>query len=388
MASLGWILGVALAMMALPADTLTVEAWAEIAGGSGNGSLIERQADIFLAGGRGSWGTTYACFRVPTAVRAADGALVVLAESRIGSCGDQAPKDVTARRSTDGGRTWSALQLVVGPRAHGPSKDAEHPDFSARNPYATVLDSGVIVVDWVNSTDPLHCVNWQTSSLDHGVTWGPSVRKDFGRWEGVLMGPGAGIVLGRHAKHSPHPGRLVVCGATGYVGGMPMTLPIWTSDNNGASYMEAGGAAPFSGLQECQLVELSDGRVMVNARTAHLNKSCDCRAYAVSSDGGSTWAPHQFAPALVEPTCSAGLINFNDTLFFSNPAEAAARTHMTVKRSADNGASWAIHSLVYAGPSAYSVMVPIDSASVGVVYERGYRGPYENITLAVLQAMP
>jgi hypothetical protein len=82
-----------------------------------------------------------------------------------------------------------------------------------------------------------------------------------------------------------------MCGATGYVGGMAMNLPIYTSDDNGTTYTEAGGAAPFAALQECQIVELNDGRVMVNARNKHLNKSCDCRAYSISEDGGTTWSP-------------------------------------------------------------------------------------------------
>lgn len=345
---------------------------------------ILRQVDIFTAGSTAPWGTEYACFRVPTAVRTADGSLVVLCESRIGSCNDQAPKDVTMRRSTDGGRTWSELSLVVGPREHRPST-ATAPDFTARNPYASVLPNGSIVVDFVNSTDSHNCSNWQISSHDHGVTWGPATRKDFGRWEGVLMGPGAGIVLGRHAPHSRYAGRLVVCGATGYVGGMPMALPIYTSDDNGATYHEAGGSAPFPQLQECQLVELDDGRVMVNARTAHLNRSCNCRAYSISEDGGSSWRPYGFADDLVEPTCSAGLINWGGRLWFSNPAEAHERTHMTVKTSHDSGSSWQPFALVDPGPVGYSVMVPVDDRSVGVVYERG---PYINITLAVLAPAP
>ena len=208
---------------------------------------VTRQVDFMVANTTAPWGTTYACFRVPTAVVASDGSIVVLAESRVGDCGDQAPKDVTMRRSTDNGLTWSPLQLVVGPTHHNLNGTA-NPDFTARNPYATVLPSGSIIVDWVNSTNPDKCINYQTSSSDKGKTWSTSVAKDFGEWEGVLMGPGQGIVL----QNSAHKGRVVVCGATGYVGGMSMNLPIYYSDDEGATYTQAGGAAPFKNLQECQ----------------------------------------------------------------------------------------------------------------------------------------
>ena len=362
------------------------------------------------------WGTTYACFRVPTAVQTANGTLVVLTESRIGSCDDQAPKDVTMRRSHDGGRTWSPLQLVVGPRARPPGTLAAH--FTARNPYATVLPpphaplyttvseksgssgsssssinySGTILLSWVNSTDANHCVNYQQLSHDHGATWDDPVRVDYGRWEGVLLGPGAGIVLGRHtqgggakaASVSPYAGRLVVCGATGYVGGMPMDMVVWTSDDNGVTYQEAGGASPFKALQECQLVELPDGRVMVNARTAHLNKSCDCRATSVSSDGGRTWSAYTWAADLIEPTCSAGLINLNGTLLFSNPSSRTSRVNMTVKASKDAGRSWQTVAQLEAGQAAYSVGVPVsqDKGTFGIVYEGGANW---HIRIAVLQ---
>lgn len=57
---------------------------------------------------------------------------------------------------------------------------------------------------------------------------------------------------------------------------------------------------------------------------------------------------------------------------------------MTVKMSLDSGDSWMVNALLYAGKAAYSVMVPIDSAQVGVVYERGVETYAENITLAII----
>ena len=133
-------------------------------------------------------------------------------------------------------------------------------------------------------------------------------------------------------------------------------------------------------------------RLMVNARTAHLNRTCNCRAYSISNDGGSTWLPYRFAEDLVEPTCSAGLINWEGRLWFSNPAEAHERTHMTVKTSLDSGDTWELFALVEPGPVGYYVMMPVDDKSVGVVYERGtyidHTRGYINITLAVLARPP
>ena len=49
---------------------------------------------------------------------------------------------------------------------------------------------------------------------------------------------------------------------------------------------------------------------------------------------------------------------------------------MTLKKSLDDGASWQVETLIYAGPAAYSLVVPLTNDSLGVVYERN--GPGEN----------
>ena len=124
-------------------------------------------------------------------------------------------------------------------------------------------------------------------------------------------------------------------------------------------------------------MELSNGSVMVNARNEETGcpnfKGCKQhhRLYAVSNDGGTTFGAPQFAEDLQEPHCSAGLINHGGTLYFSNPDSVSGRTHMTLKKSTDSGNHWQVDTLIYAGLSAYSVVVPLDTARIGVVYERG-----------------
>ncbi len=111
-------------------------------------SRITQQVNVFVGGTKAPWGTTYHCFRVPSSVLLPNGDVVVFVESRIETCGDQAPKDVTMKRSTDSGKTWGPLTLVVGPTHHVPGQL----DFSARNPYATLDKNGNLLLSWVNST--------------------------------------------------------------------------------------------------------------------------------------------------------------------------------------------------------------------------------------------
>ena len=284
----------------------------------------------------------------------------------------------------------------------GPTDHSVDNPFTARNPYATVDDDGVVILGWVNTTNDLHYnQNWQQTSSDEGRTWAAAQPANFGEYEGVLGGPGAAIVLGHHAPGSKYSGRIVGCGMTGWAAGLPHPLDAtravaWFSDNHGINYTLSGGAAPFAGLQECQVVEFTNGSIMINARNHHLksagsNASCDCRAVSVSDDGGETWPPFWFAPQLIEPVCSAGLINMHGTLYFSNPAQKLKRSTMTLRRSQDSGESWETMSVIYAGCAAYSVLVPVDNGTIGVFYERGDptlwswdNMTYDKITLALV----
>src|SRR5689334_21151400 len=54
----------------------------------------------------------YACFRIPSVVRTTEGTLLAFTEGRVLNCGDAADIDIVVKRSTDGGRTWSPLQVV------------------------------------------------------------------------------------------------------------------------------------------------------------------------------------------------------------------------------------------------------------------------------------
>ena len=73
---------------------------------------------------------------------------------------------------------------------------------------------------------------------------------------------------------------------------------MWFSDDGGETYQLSD--TPLDHMAESQLVELSDGRVMANMRNNHLT-SCDCRAVAISSDGGKSFGNTTYDPTLISP---------------------------------------------------------------------------------------
>merc|ERR1712096_172079 len=117
-----------------------------------------------------------------------------------------------------------------------------------------------------------------------------------GSAHGILPGPGPALEL----HHGAHKGRLVFCGHYGAY----RYDTTWYSDDGGKTY--ARSAQTLEKMDECALVELSDGTVQLNMRNNHIT-NCDCRATSLSKDGGETWGAITYQDALISPVCQASI---------------------------------------------------------------------------------
>ena len=109
---------------------------------------------------------------------------------------------------------------------------------------------------------------------------------------------------------------------------------------------------------------------------------------ATSPDGGTTLSQARPDRALLEPPAQASLIRLTtdksgdrNRLLFANPA-SAKRERLTVRVSYDEGATWSVARAVHEGPAAYSSLVALPDRTIGLLFERGDRSPYERITFA------
>ena len=292
-------------------------------------------ATLFEPGVPSAWGVVI--YRIPALVRTARGTLVAIAEART-TDRDCTFKFLAFRRSTDNGTTWSPTAELYG-RALTHGQGAGNP---------------AVVFDAVTSTIVLHgsvnapgfCnPNLWTFHLDDGgsdgATWGAprNISASLGAYAGATPGPGTGAQIPAGA---PLAGRLIIPAHWGAY----RDVVSWFSDDHGATWTLT--ATPLPGLDEVAVAALPSGELLLNARTDHLNATCDCRAVTTSRDGGATWAlPVRFDAALVEPVCQASLVLIGPlrdapagALFFSNPASRTARVDLTVRRSDDGGGSW------------------------------------------------
>ena len=120
---------------------------------------------------------------------------------------------------------------------------------------------------------------------------------------------------------------------------------------------------------EAQVVELEDGRLMLNMR----NNVRTGRMVYTTDDMGQSWKEHPSSGKLIEPVCMASLIKTSDgILLFSNPATDKSRFNMTVKASLDSGESWDEENSLLLDEEngwGYSCMSMIDENTVGILYE-------------------
>lgn len=336
-----------------------------------------REVEVFRSGTGG-----YHTYRIPSIVRTNAGTLLAFCEGRKEGRGDAGDIDLLMRRSEDGGQTWNQMEVLWDDGTN-----------TCGNPSAVVdRTTGTIWLLLTWNRGDVHESRIQaghgddsrlvyvTHSLDDGRIWAQPREitasvKDV-RWSWYATGPGAGIQIER----GEHAGRLVIpCDhKLPTEGGVEYRSHVLYSDDHGRTW-QLGGSAPEADVNECEVAELSDGRLLLNMR--NYDKSLRARQTCVSADGGSTWSDQAHAPALIEPICQASFRRQRwpeghtpGVLLFSNPASTESRVRMTVRASQDDGASWPYARVVHDGSSAYSCLVALDREYFGCLYEKDEYG--------------
>jgi len=321
----------------------------------------------------------YSCFRIPAVVRTKAGTLLAFAEGRVNDCGDAGDIDLVMRRSTDGGKTWGPLQVLIEGNGHTRGNPAPVVDYeSGRISLLSTYNPG---------DNPNHRVPYLQHSEDDGLTWTDPVdvsdqisKPEWLWWYGT--GPVHGIQL----HHGPHAGRLVVPCYYGTGTGQPGGVVLAYSDDGGLTWQRgATDERPDTVLRpgESTAVELPDGRILVLAREQGSTPEPGNRAVAVSSDGGETFdAPFVTQHDLSMPMVQASVLSAYDRLLFSAPAHPGAREVMAIRASYDGGESWQTWQegkVIWWGPAGYSDLVRIDDRLTGLAYEAGVDWAYESI---------
>ena len=295
-------------------------------------------------------------FRIPAAVTNRKGAILVFCESRRDNGRDHGNIDLVMKRSDDGGASWGPTKVLFDDGTH-----------TMGNP-CPVLDrrTGTIWLPFSRDNKQVLLSN----STDGGKTWSKptDITRSVlpGEWGWVGPGPGHGIQL----RHGRHAGRLVIPAWSGIEKDVPFGRRqlsyAFFSDDAGKTWQH-GKPATVDQSDECEVVELSDGRLYMNARSRHGKK---LRAYCFSSDGGASWSPIAHHAGMPERSCQGSMVRVGKrAIVVAHPADTGSRRVLTVRLSRDEAKSWPVSRVAEVGPAAYSDMTTNRDGDVLLVYE-------------------
>ncbi|MFD6190751.1 exo-alpha-sialidase [Streptomyces sp. NPDC060275] len=325
-------------------------------------------------------GTGSPYYRIPALTRTTKGTLLAAYDARP-TLGDLPGNiGVVLRRSTDGGATWQAQQVVrkdAAPKGYGdPSLLVDRETGRVFVFYAASVNQGFFGSATGNDeSDPDVLQADYSYSDDDGLTWRHErITADIKdpAWAGMFAASGEGIQL----RHGAHKGRLIQQYAIRKDGANYAVSAY--SDDHGATWKMGTPVGP--GGDENKTVELSDGRVMLN------NRSRPYRTVAYSTDGGVTYSSFQQDTELPDPANNGSVTRFAPNvaashpraswLMFSNTATTGSRSNLTVRLSCDNGQNWPVRRTVESGAAAYSTLTPLGDGTgpnpgMGLLWERG-----------------
>lgn len=355
----------------------------------------QKEVPVFVSGNEG-----YKSFRIPAIIPAPNGDLLAFAEGRVNHAGDFGDVKIVLKRSSDKGKTWTAVQVV-----------AAFDTLQAGNP-APVVDmtdpaypKGRVFLFYNTGNNHEYDVRkghglrevWYIASTDNGATWSnpvnittqthrpkqPQVNPAYNfkeDWRSYANTPGHAMqfatgkykgriyVAANHSEGDPKPD------AKDYI-----AHGFYTDDHGKTFHISQN--VDLEGGNENMAAEISGGRLMLNLRNQQGHVKA--RYTAISEDGGATWKDQKFDMSLPDPVCQGSILTVGakkgkNILAFCNAADEKKRDNLTLRISYDDGKTWKKSMLIYSNPkqgdaAAYSDIVKLSNKEIGVLYEKdGY----------------
>ena len=341
-------------------------------------------------------------YRIPGLITTSKGKLIAVYDNRYNNSKDlQEDIDIGMSRSTDGGQTWQPMRVIMDMGEYGGRSQRLNGMGDPCVLFNDKTNTIWVAALWMSGATEKDMLWWASKpgmqpeetgqfmlvkSTDDGLSWSQPVNITSQiknpTWQLLLQGPGRGITMTDGTLVFPAQFKADL-GVKSIDGGQyTCHSTIVYSKDQGKTWKIGTGAK--SNTTEAQVVQLSDGSLMLNMRDDR-NRSdkgaTNGRAVATTTDLGKTWTTHSTSnSALQESNCQASIISTDlvingkkqQVLFFSNPNSKTDRSHMTIKASLDGGLTWPETYQVELNAEngyGYSCMTMVDNQTIGIVYE-------------------
>jgi sialidase-1 len=356
-----------------------------------------KRVAVFVSGTEG-----HKSYRIPAIIGLPDKELLAFCEGRVHGAGDFGDINIVMKRSSDGGKTWNALQTIVDADSLQAGNPAPVVDISdpayPKGRIFLFYNTGNNHEGEVRKGHGLREV-WYKTSTDNGTTWSdpvnitlqvhrprqPEVNTAYNfveDWRSYANTPGHAMQF----QNGKYKGRIFV--AANHSAGDPQKQFMdykafgFYTDDHGKTF-HIGADVNLPGGNESMATELSNDKLMMNSR----NQKGDVRAriISISSDGGASWDTTYFDKNLVDPVNQGSILTIGkkkgkNIIAFCNADDAKRRDNLTLRISYDEGKTWSKNYRIDKSAegkndfTAYSDIVLISKKQIGVLYERdGYK---------------
>lgn len=307
-------------------------------------------------------------YRIPALISTKAGTLLLFCEARKYSWRDHKNTAIVVKRSTDSGKTWSAMDIVASDNYIGA--------YSCPTPVVDYETGKIFVLMnyWQpNSSDPTMNTAWLVSSTDDGLTWSEPQNVSATMVASGYALQGVGVGCGIQMKGGNYEGRMII--PTRQIDRKTKKIFNRTvySDDHGETW-KVGECASKNG--EHEIAESPLGILVMNSRSG------DKRLIAKSTDGGNSWSNMEAHPTLrsVIDGCQASILAKDSVMLFTSPkggsysdgsVKVDDRCNFTIYRSLDTGITWKTEQLLYQNASGYSSLTSLPDGRICVAFEAG-----------------
>jgi len=329
------------------------------------------EAQIFATQSLAFVPTTSDCrfYRIPAMVVDCEGNLLVAADRRYDSNADLGNHkiDVAVRRSHDGGRSWSAQQIIA--QGDGTTDAC----YGYGDPALAVATSGRIVCLMAAGRKGYFQGMRNmglTMSDDNGATWTPvrdlmashfrdathGTTDSLGFWS-IFTTSGKGLTT--------LDGTIMFAANTLKEAGNYQSDCYVISSRDEGEHWQLGPALAFAAGDESKLEQMGNDSLLISVRRR------GARGFNLGSKDGSRWQEQwNNADITNGNACNADMLRYDGSMmlhtYLNHPTH---RANLVLAMSNDDGRSWHDVMTIQPGGAAYSTMVRMPNGDVGILYE-------------------